>query len=51
MRGALDVSALSSPTLRTTNAQLVVACALTALLGGALQLHKLASLDLSLIHI
>lgn len=45
MRGALDVSALSSPTLRTTNAQLVVACALTALLGGALQLHKLASLD------
>lgn len=26
-------------------AQLVIACALTALLGGALQLHKLASLD------
>lgn len=47
MRVALDVSALSpsSSTLRTTNAQLVVACALTALLGGALQLHKLASLD------
>jgi MFS family permease len=31
--------------LASDRVQLVVACALTALLGGALQLHKLASLD------
>ena len=31
--------------IRRADAQLVVACALTTLLGGALQLHKLASLD------
>ena len=45
MRLADASRALAPRWTRRADVQLVVACALTTLLGGALQLHKLASLD------